>query len=155
VTDVTLGVNAYISAEDAFALSSDRLFANAWNAASPDLRARALITATALLDRMKWKGRPLAPSQPLAWPRVNDHCPEGYPLTAEVPREIITASVELAIYLLSVGENPGGPAIMQRMLGDSMVMHFAHVSDDVPKHVRRLIEPFLRVCSTNVAEVSF
>jgi hypothetical protein len=104
---------------------------------------------------MQWSGHPVAPTQPLAWPRVANRCPDGYPLTTDIPAPIAAATVELAIYLLGNGELPGGPAIMQRMLGDSMVMHFAHVADELPKHVRRLIEPFLRSTSANVAEVRF
>ncbi|MDQ0250811.1 hypothetical protein J2W22_002875 [Sphingomonas kyeonggiensis] len=151
----TPGTNSYVSLDAANALASGRLFTAAWTAATGDTRAQALMTATALLDRMQWQGRRLAPTQPLAWPRVADRCPEGFPLTADIPTPIAAATVELAIFLLGNGELPGGPAIMQRMLGDSMVMHFAHVADELPKHVRRLIEPFLRVSSANVAEVRF
>jgi hypothetical protein len=151
----TVGTNSYVSLDAANALASERLFAGAWAAATADTRAQALMTATALLERMQWEGRPLAPTQALAWPRVADRCPDGYPLTADIPAPIAAATVELAIYLLGQAEMPGGPAIMQRMLGDSMVMHFAHVADELPKHVRRLIEPFLRSSSANVAEVRF
>jgi hypothetical protein len=79
----------------------------------------------------------------------------GYPLTTDIPPAILTATVELAIHLIKTGDHGGGPAVMQRMLGDSMVMHFAHVSDELPKHVRRLIEPHLCASSANVAEVRF
>jgi hypothetical protein len=151
----TVGTNSYVSLDDANALATERLFAAAWAAASTDARVQALMTATALLDRMQWQGRPLTRTQRLAWPRVADRCPAGYPLTAEIPTPIATATVELAIYMLNSGELPGGPAVMSRMLGDSMVMHFAHVADELPKHVRRLIEPFLRSSSANVAEVRF
>lgn len=150
-----VGINSYVSLEDAEAVASERLFAAAWSAATPETRAKALITATALLNRMQWQGRPVAPSQPLAWPRVADRCPPGFPLIAETPAPIVTATVELALHLLQTGELPGGPAVMQRMLGDSMAMYFAHVADELPKHVRRLIEPFLRSSSANVAEVRF
>lgn len=155
MTDLIVGLNSYVSQQDADELAATRLFAAAWDAATPDTKKRALFTATALLDRMQWQGRPLAPTQPLAWPRVNERSPLGYPLTAEIPAAILGATVELAMHLLASGELPGGPAVMQRMLGDSMVMHFAHVSDELPKHVRRLIEPFLRSSSANVAEVRF
>ncbi|MCP3731809.1 hypothetical protein M9978_15395 [Sphingomonas sp. MG17] len=151
----TAGTNSYVTIEAANALAGERLFASAWNAASGDARAQALMTATALLDRLQWQGRKAVSSQPLAWPRIDDRCSEGYPLATEIPAPIAAATVELAIHLLATGELPGGPAIMQRMLGDSMVMHFAHVADELPKHVRRLIEPFLRSSSANIAEVRF
>lgn len=151
----TVGTNSYVSLDAANALAAERLFAGAWTAATPDTRAQALMTATALLDRMQWQGRPLAPTQALAWPRIADRCPPGYPLTVDIPAPIAAATVELAIHLLRTGELPGGPAVMQRMLGDSMSMYFAHVADDLPKHVRRLIEPFMRSSSANTAEVRF
>jgi hypothetical protein len=151
----TAGTDSYVSLEAANALAAQRLFAGAWDAATDETRAQALITATALLDRLQWQGRPLARTQPLAWPRVAESCPEGYPLTVETPPEIATATVEWAIHLLNAGAMPGRPAIMQEMVGASMVMHFAHIADELPKHVRRLIEPFLRSSSANIAEVRF
>lgn len=151
----TPGVNSYVSLAAANDLAAQRLFAVSWNAATDDTRAAALITATALLDRMQWQGRPIAPTQPLAWPRVANRCPDGYPLTTEIPAAIVTATAELAIHLLATGDLGGGPAVMSRMVGDSMVMHFAHVGDELPKHVRRLIEPFLEASSANVSVVRF
>lgn len=148
-----VGTNSYISLADANALAASRLFAERWNAATDDTCTRALITATALLDRMRWQGRPVAPTQPLAWPRLPDHCPLGYPLAPKTPREITTASVELAIHLLATGKLPGGAAIQMRQLGDALEMFFPTIADELPKHVRRLIEPYLRASSANVAEV--
>lgn len=152
---LTVGQNAYVSLPDAQAIADARLFAEMWNAATDANKARAIITATALLDRMGWQGRKLAPTQPLAWPRVADRAPFGYPLATEIPDAIKTASVEFAIHLLATGSLGGGPPIMQRMLGDSMEMFFPTIADEIPKHVRRLVEPYLRASSANVAEVRF
>lgn len=154
VATIVAGVNSYVSLETAEQIAAERLFGFHWNTADDTTRKQALITATALLDRMGWQGRPSAPTQPLAWPRVPDRCPAGYPLSGETPAAIVTATVELAIYLLGRGELSGQP-IMQRMLGDSMVMYFPTIADELPKHVRRLIEPFLRATSANVVEVRF
>jgi hypothetical protein len=147
-------VNAYLSLEEANTIVAGMLFADAWNAAMDPARIRAIITATALLDRMRWRGKPLAQTQALAWPRVPDCAVPGYPLTTETPTAIITASVELAVYLLQSGA-PSPKPVMQQMLGDSMVAYFPTIADELPKHVRRLIEPHLRASSANVAEVQF
>jgi hypothetical protein len=149
---VQAGVTSYASLADANTIADSRLFASAWSAATDDTRGKALATATALLDRMRWQGRPIAPTQPLAWPRVPDRCPHGYPMVAPVPAAIVTACVELAIHLLTQGQLPAAP-VQSRMLGDSMTMYFPTIADELPKHVRRLIEPHLRVSSANVAEV--
>ena len=152
---IIVGQNVYLSLADAQAIADTRLFAEHWDAGLGEPQARALITATALLDRMNWKGRKLAPTQPLAWPRVAERAPLGYPLAVEIPDAIKTASVELAIHLLRTGTLGGGPALMQRMLGDAMEMFYQHIADELPKHVRRLIEPYLCSSSAHVAEVRF
>lgn len=152
---ITVGQNAYVSLADANAIATTRLFTEPWDNARDRDRERALVTATALLDRMQWQGRKLAPTQMLAWPRVADRAPLGYPLTTEIPNAIKLASAELAIHLLATGSLGGGPALMQRMLGDAMEMYYQHIADELPKHVRRLIEPYLRVSSAHVAEAHF
>lgn len=151
---IIVGQNSYLSLADAHAIADARLFAAPWTNADDATRIRALITATTLLDRMGWEGRSIAPTQPLAWPRVPERCPAGYPLSTDTPPAIITATVELAIHLLTAGTLSSAP-IMQRMLGDSMVMYYPTIADELPKHVRRLIEPHLRSSSANVAEVRF
>lgn len=151
---ITVGQNSYIDLDGANAIAASYLFEGQWSASTEIARERALITATSLLDRMSWQGRPLDRAQSLAWPRVNAVAPYGYPLTVEVPAPIIRATVELAVHLLGVDE-PASKPIMQRMLGDSMVMYFPTIADELPKHVRRLIEPHLNSSSANVAEVRF
>ena len=94
----------------------------------------------------------MLPTQPLAWPRVADRCPRGYPLTAETPDAIRTACVELAMHLLAQGQLSSAP-VQMRQLGDSLTMMFPTIADELPKHVRRLIEPHLRASSANVVEV--
>lgn len=149
---VTAGVNSYISLPDADSIASTRLFATSWHRADEATQSRALITATALLDRLRWQGRPIVETQPLAWPRVPVRCPHGFPMTVDTPAAIGAATIELAIHLLTQGQLSGAP-VMQRMLGDSLTTYFPTIADELPKHVRRLIEPHLRVSSANVAEV--
>jgi hypothetical protein len=151
-TTVIVGVDSYIALEAANQIAANRLFSSPWTNADTGTRCSALRTSTALLDRMGWQGRPLAPTQALAWPRVPDRCPLGYPMSPPIPDAITTACVELAIQLLGAGQLPGAP-VQMRQLGDAMTMFFPTVADELPKHVRRLIEPHLRVSSSNVAEV--
>lgn len=150
---ITVGVDSYIGLEQANQIAASRLFARAWNAADPSTRCNALRTATALLDRMRWQGRPVTASQPLSWPRVPDRCPHGFPMAAPIPAAITAACVELAVHLLNAGQLPAAP-VQMRQLGDALTMYFPTVADELPKHVRRLVEPHLRIASANVAEVS-
>lgn len=153
IPDPITGVDTYANLERANSVAAARLFSGAWDAADTATRARALRTATALLDRVRWQGRPVAPTQPLAWPRVPDRCPHGYPMSVATPDAIATACVELAIHLLTQGQLASAP-IQMRQLGDSMTMHFPTIADELPKHVRRLVEPHLRASSAHVAEVA-
>ncbi len=47
------GENSYVSLADADAIASTRLFASAWTGATGRTQAQALMTATALLERMR------------------------------------------------------------------------------------------------------
>lgn len=143
----TAGDNSYVGLTDANAIASANLFNAAWSAASDSARTRAIITATSFLDRLNWKGERAEPTQELAWPRT---CTP----TAGVPSAIERATVELASHLLSQHE-PSPKPVMQEMIGPSLIMFYPYVSDELPRHVRRLVEPFLTVRSANVAEVQF
>lgn len=148
------GVNSYLSLEEANDIAAGYLFATAFTAATEPAQARALITATALLDRRRWKGRPLSPTQPLQWPRLPDSWPIAIGAEADAPAPIKRAAVELACHLLQHGE-PADAPIQSQMLGDSMLMYFPRQSDDLPKAVRHLIAPYLVAGSAHVAEVRF
>ncbi|WP_188064241.1 DnaT-like ssDNA-binding protein [Sphingobium sp. KCTC 72723] len=150
-----VGTNSYTTLAQANEVATSRLFAAPWHAANDATRAKAIITATAILDNMRWQGRKLAPTQPLAWPRVPSRAVLGYPLAVDIVPSVVGATVDLAIHLLASGGPGGGPAIMQRMLGDSMVMYYASTPDELPKHVRRQIEPYLYMPSAHNAEVQF
>lgn len=149
----TLGQNSYVSLDEAREIAASRLFAQPFTSAPEPTQIQAIITATSLLDRMRWQGRTAAAGQPLAWPRVPERVFGGAPIEAEIIPPIKAACVELAIHLLTTGEHGGGAPLMSRMLGDSMVMFHNHVADELPKHVRRLIEPYLSSPSAHVAEV--
>ena len=155
---VTVGVDSYVSLDDANTIITNRLFSRAWGSDydrdNIGRRCVALRTATALLDRMRWKGRPVAHGQPLAWPRVPERCPHGYPLTVDIPTAISTACAELAIHLLTTGQLTTSH-VQTQMVGDTMLTYFPTIADELPKHVRRLIEPHLIASSANTAEVTF
>lgn len=166
-----VGTETYISFADADALAGDRLNADDWRAAIaahqaehdaieqsgaaaiapgiPALCRRALITATATMDRLQWTGRPKTSQQPLAWPRIVTGLPD-----ATIPVPVATACAELAFYLLSPeATQPDG--VQLTMIGQSMETRFASVSDELPRHVRRLVEPYLAVRSKHSSALLF
>ena len=143
----------YISLADAEALASKRLHAIAWRAAAADTKPIALATAAAVLDQLKWAGTPVDSAQALAWPRrsVRDYSGRLLPQDT-IPAAVATACAELAFHLIG-NPQPAGNPVQMRQLGDSLVMYFPTVADELPRHVRRLIEPYLRVRSAHAAEL--
>lgn len=73
--------------------------ATTWQALTDDdVKGQALVTATRLLDRQRWRGKKTDPAQPLAWPRT-DTGVAGV-VDDEIPQDITSASIELASALI-------------------------------------------------------
>jgi hypothetical protein len=170
----TVGTETYISFADADALAVDRLNAGEWRAAVAEYLAelnrsydpeagdppppsldeaipavcrQALTTATATLDRLAWAGSLATAQQPLSWPRTGLSVPAD-----PTPRALATACAELAFHLLTP-EGQQRRGVQMQMIGQAMETYFPEVADELPKHVRLLIEPFLRVGSAHNAEL--
>lgn len=85
---------------------SDEYFAAAAHAQAwrdeddADVKGRALVTATRMLDRQKWQGEKTDPDQDGAWPRTG--VAEDEPVNDEgVPLKVVHATFELALVLLN------------------------------------------------------
>ena len=63
------GVNSYVTLEEANLYMVDRIDVTPWEVAANEDRAKALVTATSLLDLKYFIGTTTSESQPLAWPR--------------------------------------------------------------------------------------
>lgn len=103
--DATAGgaaANVYVDAAGATAILAARLYTDAWDDADADTRARALLTATALLDEREWIGYKASTAQALKWPRtcVQDE-DRRLVSSAAIPPFIATATALLALALLS------------------------------------------------------
>lgn len=90
--------NTYVALATAAALLAPRLHTEAWDEEGDEARARALVTATALLDEREWDGRRVASTQALKWPRqfVLDED------RRQIPDTVIPAWLELATTLLAL-----------------------------------------------------
>jgi len=89
------------SASTYFAAS---LNASAWNDATLDDQARALVTAGRIFDKQLWVGTPTDPDtpQPLAWPRTGvPDCDGIAATTTDIPMKIVEGSYELALAILA------------------------------------------------------
>lgn len=103
---LTKGVNSYVTVVEASAYFADRLDVAAWTSASDEDKARALVTATSLLDSIVWTGIAVSEAQPLAFPREGSFFDPrlGFEVafdTAGTPPRIVTATFELAYHLLN------------------------------------------------------
>lgn len=104
--------NTYALAADADTLAGE-LFPEptAWLAADTETQARALVTATRLLDELGWPGKRVTDTQALAWPRTDVRRPGPGGLTYDttmIPAAVVWATARLAIWLLErpAGEDP-------------------------------------------------
>lgn len=104
--------NSYATVAEADAYFATQLYADAWTEADADTKARALITATTLLDEnVVWRGSAFTATQALGLPR------SGLPtrftwgvLTANlIPMAVVRATAELARQLIEKGQLPDAP----------------------------------------------
>lgn len=115
-----VGVNSYLSVEDASIYFGGRLYADNWAGASDEDKAKALMMATARINALHLKGRKADASQKLAFPRcysdfywLRDHDPNasyvgGWYCESEPPQEVLDAVCEEALALLDpVNEKRG------------------------------------------------
>jgi hypothetical protein len=103
---ITVNVNSYVSAEDADAYFADRLDVAAWTIAGATEKAQALVTATSMLDGMRWIGVATDDDQKLAFPRIATYLDPRLGKVIEldsltVPDRIKKATFELAYHLLN------------------------------------------------------
>ena len=147
---LTKGVNSYVTVEEADVYFTTRLDVAAWDNASSEHKAAALVTATSLLESKRWSGYAVSDSQSLCFPREGFYFDPrlGYEVeynSAEVPARIITATQELAYHLLNndgLLDDTGRVSDLQ--LG-SVTLSKIQAPNVIPSAVTRLIQPLLDV----------
>ena len=104
---LVVGTNSYVSLADAEAYALDRIDTDSWDTATPVDQARALVTATRLIDMKQYVGQMAVASQALAWPRVNATFMDPrfggivtIPTTV-IPERVKRAVIEQALHILS------------------------------------------------------
>ena len=140
------GTNSYVDVAEADAYFEDRLDVSAWTAATPELKAQALVTATRILDDISWVGTAISEDQSLAFPRNGKYFDPraGSVIILDptiTPKRIVTSTIELAYHLLNndgLLDNTGsvldisvGPISLSRVMAPSTM----------PRMVKNLIKP--------------
>lgn len=121
--------NCYVTLTQAKAYFVDAIHGAAWDAANEQQKAQALVTATRILDRVRWVGDRASSSQALQWPRTGATDRNGTAiLSTAVPTEVREATYELALALLESNSlQSGTPAVTQISDGRTSVT-FARAS---------------------------
>lgn len=142
-----VGVNSYVTADEADDYLSDRLYSTAWIDATTAQRESALAMAARAVDAQHFKGTITSDSQAMAWPRDCVYDQEGRALdSANVPNAIKWAQCEVALGILN--ENPDDardPAIKAMQAGSVSVEYRSGTSNTALRgSALALVKPFLR-----------
>lgn len=144
----TKGRNTYVSIAEANTYFADRVSADNWNTADDILRGKALVTATSLLEEMRWNGTAISEDQSLAFPRNIEYFDPRLGvykyINDEIPDRVLKAQMELALHLLDndgVLNETSQPTSIS--LGEISITGTARQSK-IPSRVRELIRPLLQ-----------
>ena len=97
---LVVGENSYVDVAYADSFFADYLDSDTWNNTTEEMKSKALITATSLIDNSYiWKGVKYDENQALQFPRIYTGCQDGTP-EGEVPTAIKDATCIQAQYLL-------------------------------------------------------
>lgn len=143
---VTLNENSYVTLVEAEAYFAQRLSSEAWVEASSANKEAALVTATNVLDNMRWNGVAVSDSQLLCFPRDISYFDArlGRHITvSDTPKRIKDAQIELALHLL---ENPD--TLQSTTSIDSLKVGPIDLTDIkkaslVPQRIHVMVQPLL------------
>lgn len=145
------GVNSYATVAEADAYFADRIDVAAWTSGTEVQKSQALITATSILDDLRWVGVAANESQSLAFPRSGFYFDPKLGMDVElnnttIPSRIIRATYELAYHLLN---NDGlldeTGTVRDISVGNINLTNIVNTSV-IPLYIRKIIEP-LRINS--------
>lgn len=104
-----IGIDSYVTVEEANEYISGKLFAEAWGEADTATRERALKEACRRINRLAYKGQKSDPAQILAFPRTMAVFGRigaiGFMPGTDVPDEVKAAQCEEALALLKYGNS--------------------------------------------------
>lgn len=100
VSTLTVDSNTYVDRAEADAYLADSIRAGAWAFLPATTKDQALLTATRIFERVKWKGTKTDEAQDLMWPRTGVTDKYGIARDEDVvPQEVKDAECELAFEL--------------------------------------------------------
>lgn len=142
-----VGVNSYVTADEADDYLSDRLYSTAWTDATTAQRESALVMASRALDGQHYRGAITSDSQAMAWPRDCVYDQEGRAIdSAVVPQAVKDAQCEVALALLAEDPAEARDPNTARVKAGSVEMSFyrSHTSQTALRgSALALVKPFL------------
>ena len=106
---LVLGTNSYATVAEATAILADRSDSADWVSAGLLVQAKALVTATSVIDERSWLGSAVSASQSLGWPRTGVRYIDPKlnltvtPADDEIPDRVKKATALLALHFI---QNP-------------------------------------------------
>ena len=151
-----VGINSYLSADEADYHFEDSLYVDAWNNATATERASALIMAARAIDAQRFRGRITSDAQAMAWPRDGVYDWEGRAIAADtVPTSVKIAQAECALGILQ--EDPAearDPALKRMKAGSVEVEYRAGTSGTALRGAAlAMLKPLLADYSPNSARM--
>lgn len=147
--------NSYNTTAEIDAVAAELLPAPVtWDIQSTDIKARAMVQATRLIDRLPAPGDRVDDTQALAWPRAGVSRPselDTYSTTA-IPAPVKLAHARLSLYLVeqhALGLEPFAPAeggIQAITFGNELSMQFeagATNASDGARFMAAVVRPIL------------
>lgn len=139
------GINSYTTVEYADVYFSDRV-SSAWAKADSASKAKALVTATDILDSLAWTGKAISNSQPLAFPRSGSYFDPkvGSTLSIEgIPQRIKIATMELAQHLLLNEGIQDSTGTIKDLTVGSISLTLIQNPSRIPLPIKTTIKPLL------------
>jgi len=141
------GTNSYATVEEADAYFTDRIDVVAWTTATAEQKAQALVTASRLLDDMRWTGTAVSEVQPLAFPRNGQYFDPRLgsyvTLTEDVPSRIVLAVYELAYHFLNNDGVLDDTSRVRNITVGPIKLEESIKASVIPNGVRSVVRPLL------------
>lgn len=147
------GTNSYAEVAEANAYFSDRIGSELWSASDDATKAKALITATRLIDEIEWLGTALLENQSLAFPRTGSYFEPRrgaeIELGSSTPDRIVNATFELALHLVSNNDILSSTGGVTDLEVGSVKLTSIMTPSVIPTSVKRIYRPLLQNQSGN------
>lgn len=145
---LTKGSNSYVTVAEADAYFETRLDVAAWeDLTDENQKAKALVTASMILDELEWTGVAISVDQSLAFPRNGSYFDPKLGmcilLDSNVPDRVIVATYELAYHLLNNDGLLDDTGTVEDLQVGPVNLSKVRSAQKIPSFVKRHINPLL------------